>query len=383
MNKFTQALKKFGKSLTVAPGEVIIRQGTMGDSIYYLESGRLGMYREEKNTFHYLSDIMPGEIVGEPAVRPGHVRSITVMAKEKSNIFMLPKEQFRKALNENPELAITLVFRLMDRLSESDVSRISLGRSFVLAQGRVKALYTEKERLKEMLRLREELADMIVHDLKNPLGLISGSLSILKHLMPSENQTDETDELFGTIERSVKRMLRLVETLLQMARFEEGKMHLDLQPIAVKEIIDQVIEDESILLEDDEISVRTEIPENLPRIKADQEILQRILFNLLDNAAKYTPTGENIVIEASDKNDYVEFHVMDKGPGVPPDERKRIFEKFTHLPGRKGARKGAGLGLAFCRMAVESHGGYIYVEDGPQGQGSRFVFSIPALRDAD
>ena len=112
---------------------------------------------------------------------------------------------------------------------------------------------------------------------------------------------------------------------------------------------------------------------------ADGEILQRVLVNLLDNALKFTPSGGQVWVEGRPEDAVVELSVVDTGPGIPPEERERVFEKFTQVRGHEMARKGSGLGLTFCQMAVEAQGGRIWIEDGPQGRGSCFTFTIPRV----
>jgi signal transduction histidine kinase len=117
------------------------------------------------------------------------------------------------------------------------------------------------------------------------------------------------------------------------------------------------------------------VPKDLPGVWVDEDMLRRVLTNLLENAVKYTPTGSKIYLGARQDGEMVLMWVQDTGPGIPPDERERIFDKFTRLHG-SGGPKGLGLGLAFCRLAVEAHGGQIWVEDGPE-IGACFKFTLP------
>jgi signal transduction histidine kinase len=110
--------------------------------------------------------------------------------------------------------------------------------------------------------------------------------------------------------------------------------------------------------------------------------MQRVLINLLDNAFKFTPRGGHVHIQVESESDAIRLRVIDTGPGIPVEERRRIFEKFTQVKGHRGSRTGTGLGLAFCQMAVEGHGGRIWVEDGPGGEGSCFVLTMPTLEDS-
>ena len=116
----------------------------------------------------------------------------------------------------------------------------------------------------------------------------------------------------------------------------------------------------------------------LPRLRADRELLGRVLQNLIDNAIRHSPPGTSVAIEARAANGFIDFRVRDQGPGIPPDLRSRIFDKYVRLPSAHGADEsfGKGLGLAFCRVAVEAHRGQISIEDN-QPKGSIFVVRIP------
>jgi signal transduction histidine kinase len=114
----------------------------------------------------------------------------------------------------------------------------------------------------------------------------------------------------------------------------------------------------------------------LPSIQGDGNKLERVLDNLLDNALKYTPKGGVITVAVRPMNGQVEVRVTDTGPGIPPEYRERIFDRFTRVPGSEGRRRGLGWGLAFCSRVIEAHGGRIWVES-EAGQGSTFAFTIP------
>jgi signal transduction histidine kinase len=117
------------------------------------------------------------------------------------------------------------------------------------------------------------------------------------------------------------------------------------------------------------------LPLNLPMVEADQDMIRRVISNLLDNAVKYTPAGGSIRLSAALEEGNVRFSIADSGPGIPTEERHRIFDKYSRIE-RVGAPKGLGLGLAFCRLAVKAHGGRLWVDSPPEG-GAVFQFTIP------
>jgi signal transduction histidine kinase len=172
-------------------------------------------------------------------------------------------------------------------------------------------------------------------------------------------------------------MKNLVDTLLDIARLEEGEAMLRVEPLDLGPLVEELVTEELPLAEQDGISLEALMPEGLPQVSADAEVVQRIVLNLLDNALKFTPAGGGVVVNAQPVQEMVRVNVIDTGPGIPVEERKRIFEKFTQIQGRVGSRRGAGLGLTFCKMAVGAHGGEIWVEDNQDGVGSCFSFTLP------
>ena len=374
-----EILEQYGAEQTFAPGEVLFRQGAASDGFYYLREGRLGIYYEEEGRLFPLSEVKPGETVGELGAATHWPRTATVKAKELSRVIFVPETDFHRPLEASPPLAAKIVYQIGERLAESDAARISLSRSYGQAARRVEALSSEKERLEEFLRLREELASMIVHDLRNPLGVMSSGLRMLECVPVATDNAEHVSSVLELMERSVERMERLVNTLMDIARLEDGQMTLDLEPLDLRALIERTLVEEQPLTEYLQVSLETRLPTRLPQVPGDRDVIQRVLINLLDNALKFTPSGGCVWVEAGSEDGAktVWVAVVDTGPGISPEERERIFEKFTQVQQEKGARRGFGLGLSFCRMAVEAHGGRIWVEDGPDERGSRFVLTLP------
>jgi signal transduction histidine kinase len=349
MNEFAEISQRYGEERRLAPGAVLFRQGAESDGFYYLAEGELGVYKEEGGGRHLLSRIAPGETVGELGATTGWRRTATVEALQRSRVA---------------------------HVSNADRARVRLGRSYDQAARRVEALCSERERLEELLRLREELSDMIVHDLRNPLAVISSGLQLLERMPLPGGRAEGAASLVETMQRSARRMERLVETLMEIAELEEGRMRLRRGPVDLRALVEEALAEEQPLAERMGIELEGHVPERIPTVEADREVLQRVLLNLLDNALKYTHSGGRVWVDVEAEGEAVEVAVVDTGLGIPPEERERVFEKFTQVEGRTGSRRGSGLGLAFCRMAVEAHGGRVWVEAGPGGLGSRFVVRL-------
>jgi signal transduction histidine kinase len=316
-------------------------------------------------------------MVGELGAATGRLRIATVKAEQESCVIHVSSADFQRIMKEAPVLMANVIGTLGDRLVNADVVRITLSRSYRQASDRVQALDTQKAQLEELLRLREELADMIVHDLRNPLGVIANGLELLKHVSFGSTESRYVAQVSEAMEWSLERMRRLVSTLLDIARLEVGET-LNLQPVDLAVLIEEVMAEELPLAESSGVALEADLPEALPLVLGDRDFLERVLINLLDNALKFTSGKGRVRVEVHPKQDDVHVQVTDTGPGIPLEDRERVFEKFTHTRTQVGTRKGLGLGLAFCQMAVRAHGGRIWIEDGPGGSGSCFIFTLPS-----
>jgi len=225
----------------------------------------------------------------------------------------------------------------------------------------------------ELEQLRSDLTSMIFHDLRAPIGNIISSLEVL------ETSTMKEDEAFQSVlsiaQRSSRRASRLIESLLDLDRLEAGNAVIDKQKTSVSTLIEEAVEEVRPMAEAKEHTLEIEPMPELPEVDIDFDLILRVMTNLLENAIKYTRTGGKIRVSAHKAKGVLDVSVKDSGSGVPPADQKRIFEKYARIH-RKGKPKGRGLGLAFCRLAVEAHGGKIWVES-TQGEGSTFHFTLP------
>ncbi len=227
---------------------------------------------------------------------------------------------------------------------------------------------TERKRLDQ---LRNDLLDIIYHDIRSPLGNIVSGVGVLQEEC-AESET--AMGVLGILKRSADSIRRLTDNLLDVGRLESGEAVLNLVWVRPEELISQAVEVVEPTAQVRGHRIVVKVSDGLPEIKCDADMVQRVLINLLDNALKHTPAGGEIEVGAEvHGKDEVMFWVHDDGPGIAPDARERIFDKYTRAS--TGVR-GLGLGLAFCRMAVEAHGGKIGVESEP-GDGSKFYFTLP------
>ncbi|MGH2522792.1 MAG: GAF domain-containing protein, partial [Anaerolineales bacterium] len=223
--------------------------------------------------------------------------------------------------------------------------------------------------------LRQDMVNMIVHDLRSPLGNIMSSLDVLKSSLLKADEAQHT--LLTIATRSAARLSRLVDSLLDLRRLEAGQVVLSKAQTNLNALMADAVEQVQPAAESKESVLRSEVPPRLPFVMIDGDMIRRVIINLMDNAVKYTPRNGAITVTAKATAKEVTISVRDTGPGIPPAEHTRIFNKFARLQReRDSVPKGLGLGLAFCRLAVEAHGGRIWV-DSTLGRGATFSFTLP------
>jgi two-component system, NtrC family, sensor histidine kinase KinB len=247
---------------------------------------------------------------------------------------------------------------------------------------------------RELEQLREDYTNMLVHDLRAPLtSIMNGVMMVQRGL--SGPVTDQQRELLKIAYQGSTTMLELINNLLDISKMEQGQMSLDLRPLSPYVVIDKATERLRGSAAGARVDIDQSLEVNLPLIEADEDKIVRVLQNLLDNAIKFSRTGTAVTVgaryagagrepgnmplrNAPDSGAWLVMWVQDRGIGIPPAYYERIFEKFGQVRGRKA--RGTGLGLTFCRLAVEAHGGRIWVES-EEGKGSVFAFALPLARD--
>ncbi len=256
--------------------------------------------------------------------------------------------------------------------------------------------YADLKRVEEM---RDSLTAMLVHDLRTPLTTMLGSLEMLKGDELGALDEATQHEMIVMSTQGGYRLLGLINELLDISKMEAGEMQVRRDNVRVTEVVEAAIEQVTSVDTGGTAQIVTEVAPELPLMQADFELLTRVLINLLGNALKFTPRKGTVTVggrlanpvreglrEATvlnsntplgDPSSVILFSVRDTGEGIPPEDIEKIFSKFGQVESRKAGRKmSTGLGLTFCRLAVEAHGGRIWVES-ELGKGSVFYFSIP------
>ena len=268
------------------------------------------------------------------------------------------------ALRNPQRLAVPEQRRLLDTFAS--LLAIALERIHYVSVAQTTTVQMESE------RLRNALLGAISHDLRTPLAALAGMADSLQLTHPPLAPAHA--EIAARLREAALRLNALVNNLLDMARLESGNVALNLQWQPLEEVVGSALRGLAALSEGRH-PVRVQLPADLPLLRLDAVLIERVLANLLENAAKYTPAGSPVTIGAAATRGSVEVWVADEGPGLPPGREALIFEKFER--GRKeSATPGVGLGLAICRAIVDAHGGTIRGETRPEG-GARFVFTLP------
>jgi signal transduction histidine kinase len=360
-----------------APGQVICREGEPGDAMFLIRSGHAAIIIGGFDAPIVLGCRGAGEFIGEMALLDNLPRSASVVALDEVYLYRVTRDEFQHMLSRSTRLDVGLLRRLSARLREADDLLTSTVHARRTLRSQVDELAAEKQQLVELQRLREETTDLVVHDLRNPLHSIIGAAGMLQMVLPPDLLQDNRD-LFDLINSSCGRMQRLVDSLLDISRMESGETRLALEPADLAQVIQAALGRIAATMQVGGIAARVFLPAHLPPIEIDVDLIDRVLINLLDNAIKFTRGGGQIGIAAELQADQVAVSVADNGRGIPPEQRPHIFDRFAR--GTGDGPRGFGLGLTFCKLAVEAHGGRIWVEDGEGGVGSKFVFTLPLTR---
>jgi two-component system sensor histidine kinase KdpD len=229
----------------------------------------------------------------------------------------------------------------------------------------------------ESEHVRSALLSSVSHDLRTPLATIAG---VSSSLLAATNLDDTTrHQLLETLADEATRLCRLLENILQMSRLDAGSVKPNKQWHVLEEIVGSALHRTRGELEHHPVDVH--IPEDLPLVFVDGLLLEQVLVNLLENAARYTPSGAQLSVAASTDAGWLRLTVTDHGPGLPAGGEERVFEKFYRGSPTADAGRGSGLGLAICRAIAKVHGGTIVASNRPTG-GAEFLVRLPLAKNA-
>jgi signal transduction histidine kinase len=259
-------------------------------------------------------------------------------------------------------------------------NRLVLGarvRSLLKLKAATDALEESLRKQKELEKVRDDLMKMIVHDLKTPLTSIIGAMEMMIDGDFGPLTTNQRGAL-GDAESRAEDLLGLIEDLLEVARLEETRLTLNLRPIAPAALLAEVKHEWEIRFQQERATSVVEAADDAPVIEADHALLKRVFSNLVQNALSHSARAVTVTLGARRENDGTLFTVADDGVGIPVEYHDIIFRKFEQVKTPHIPRvRSSGLGLAFCKLVVEAHGGRIWVKSGGEMIGSAFHFWLP------
>jgi signal transduction histidine kinase len=249
-------------------------------------------------------------------------------------------------------------------------------RSLLKLKGATDALEESLRRLRDLQKARDDLTRMVVHDLKTPLTSMLATLEMLRD-GDFGAVGDRTGRALSDVEGKAEDLLALIEDLLDVSRAEERPLALNPEPVAPAALLAELTFDWALRFRQEQTTARTEVADDVVVFRADKTLVKRVLSNLIQNAITHSAMPVTITLGARREGANLLFTVADDGPGIAPEYQDTIFQKFEQIAVPNAPRvRSSGLGLAFCRVAVESHGGRIWVKS-EEGVGSVFHVSLP------
>jgi two-component system sensor histidine kinase KdpD len=264
-----------------------------------------------------------------------------------------------------------LVGQLSSRLEKRVLQSEEQRKELVHVRGefeRAAAQAAEADELRKSEQLKTALLDAVTHDLRTPLTSIKAAISTIRE---EEVAPEVQRELFEVIEQESDRLNHFIQGMMDMAKLQAGEVTLASKNVSAEEMVEDALLRAEPLLHGRAVDVN--IAGGLPALRVDPRLISQVIFTLVENAAKYSGAGARIAVSVQRKENSACFAVTDDGPGIAPELRAQVFEKFF----RSGPQPGLGMGLAIAHGIVHAHGGRIWIEDGPGGRGTSVQFELP------
>lgn len=286
-----------------------------------------------------------------------------------------------KALDENQ----TQRQREQANSARSQINGVAESAEIIKLSDQIFQLKREQEELKAQLQFKDRILAMLAHDLRNPLTAASLAVETLDMGYGIETGWNSrlTPKLIAQLLKHARTQTRTIDRMitdiLQIARGTAAEIHIKPHELSLQQLCLSVIQDFENKLQDKDLTLDTDLPEDLPSVYADSERVRQVITNLIDNAIKYTPASGQIHLSTLHRTTQkVQVSICDTGPGIPEENKERIFEDSFRLE-RDASKDGYGIGLSLCKRIVCAHYGQIWVDSVP-GQGSCFHFTLPVYR---
>jgi signal transduction histidine kinase len=371
-----------------APGDVICREGELGDVMYFIVDGRVEIVKQvDEGSERHLHYVGSGEYFGEIAILQEGPRVATVRAVERTTTLEVGQMPFLTVLGRSPSLGIRILVRMTDRLRDADQQAID-----ELHQANVE-LTRMLRKLERLDRTKSDFIRVSAHELRTPVASLMGYTQMIQdHSVVAEHAGLQM--LVQGVRAGAERLHRVFNSILDLSRLMTEDIEVRRSPVSLPVILRGVHTEFKQALEERSLDLEIAGVDELPFYIGDPDMLYKVFYHLINNAIKYTPDGGRIVVvggvvEASDLGQCVEVAVEDTGIGIAPGDIDLIFEKFyrtgeveLHSSGTTSFKGGGpGLGLAIAKGIVQAHGGLIWAEssgcDEETCPGSKFVVQLP------
>lgn len=338
------------KTLRVAAGKSIFQEGDAGDGMYVVDAGRVDIVIGAKGAEpRVLSRIGPGGIFGEMAIIDGQPRSAAACADCDSVLRFVPIDDVHRVFSLSPDLMFSLMRDFSNRMRESNARHVEE----LLEAGR--------------LSLVGRFAQSVVHDLKNPLNIISVAADLAG---ADETSAESRAMAAGMIRREVKRLTTMVNEVLDFTRQTPGTVVL--APMAFRDFVRVLLDEVGPLAGDRGVKIVCETRPPGAAVQIDERRLVQAFYNLINNAADFMPHGGTVTLRFSLSDDELQVELEDTGTGIAPEIAERLFQPFATF----GKKTGTGLGLSICKRIIEAHKGRIRARS-EAGRGAIFVITLP------
>jgi PAS domain S-box-containing protein len=289
--------------------------------------------------------------------------------------YLAALEAVPRLSRESVATGMQFFLKFAGMVSQSSYSNLKLARSAAERESLLTSLRESKEHLEEADRRKNEFLAVLSHELRNPLAPIRNSLYLLDRAPPGSHQATRARSV---IDRQTKHLSRLVDDLLDVTRISHGKISLNRSRIDVRDVVRRTCDDNRSAFEQGEIEMHLDLPFGPVWIDADETRVSQALGNLIQNAAKFTPTPGRVMVGVAAREDRAEIVVRDTGVGIEPRDLERMFQPFAQADqGLARTQGGLGLGLALVKGLVELHGGFVRAHSDGAGHGSEFVITLP------
>ena len=346
------ALRKIAVERSFSAGEQIFKEGDTGDGIYVIKEGAVEIsVAMSQNVRRVFAKLGPGEIFGEMAVLELKPRSATAIATAKTDVYFIPRDGLLLLLGDSPTLSLELLREISQRLREFN------------------RRYIEETLQAERLAVIGRFARSIIHDLKNPLSIISMSAELIA-MQPTKPEARENAQV--RIRKQVERISDLISDILDFTNGSKARTLVGNTNFAA--FADTVLQEIRADIEGRNVTIDAQTPPSIA-LPIDPKRVRRVFHNLIQNAADAMPRGGTVFVRYSvDKNE-VTTEIEDTGRGIAREIADTLFEAFATF----GKEHGTGLGLSICKKIIEDHGGRIWARNEP-GRGAVFAFTLPLDR---